>query len=306
MNIGRRVPSFAFLLLTSFIPFGEAQCPGNVVPVRYHSLGHAYMSIPISVDGAGPFEFMVDTGSEITTIEPSIASELGLQPRSRGGLTSVVGRAVVEIVIPDLIEVGGHLVRQPMVAVQSLRQLQTVDRNLRGILGEDVLARFDLLIDRKKQILCFDETGQMHSGMRGEHIPLLALPGRNSGSSSPDRLLITAKLAGGSSREAIFCLDSGTNMPLLRAESARMHRLWIMWDRALRGGVVDQRASFIPLWPRQDVRIGTHVLRDVAFVTAATTGSTVALEGEDGQLPTSLFNRIFISYANRFVVLEPQ
>lgn len=295
----------SLLFLIYSLAFGEARCPADVTPVQYHSLGYSHMSIPVWINGSGPYEFLVDTGAEITTIEPSLAAMLGLEPRGHGGLTSAVGRSVVEIVVPELIEVGGLSVRQLLIAVQNLSQLRTLNRRLRGILGEDFLAHFDVLIDRKQRILCIDETGQIQQSVRGERIPLLAGRGRSREATYPQRLLIAVTLFGSGAQQAIFCLDSGTNLPLLR-EGVLKRNPWIQWNRPMRGSTADRAASFIPLWPPQDIRIGTHVLREIAFVTPVTTAGTAALDGEDGELPTSLFERIFISHAGRFVILEPR
>ena len=42
-----------------------------------------------------------------------------------------------------------------------------------------------------------------------------------------------------------------------------------------------------------------------ATVTLADTGKDVPKVGVDGLLPTVLFRRVYISYADRFVILEP-
>ncbi len=89
-------------------------------------------------------------------------------------------------------------------------------------------------------------------------------------------------------------------------EGRLKHALWPRRDQALRGRVADQAAQYIPLWPPQDMRIGTFLLREIAFLSPVTTGSLIALRGEDGVLPTSLFQRIFISHTGRFVILEPR
>jgi hypothetical protein len=56
----------------------------------------------------------------------------------------------------------------------------------------------------------------------------------------------------------------------------------------------------------QDVRIGSQVTRQIAFITPISTGGTAIRTGEAGVLPTALFNRVFISCADHFVMFEPQ
>jgi hypothetical protein len=57
--------------------------------------------------------------------------------------------------------------------------------------------------------------------------------------------------------------------------------------------------------PPQDMKIGTLAFHQISFVTPAGTGKGVPKVEVDGLLPTALFRRVYISYADRFVVLEP-
>ena len=57
--------------------------------------------------------------------------------------------------------------------------------------------------------------------------------------------------------------------------------------------------------PPQDMQIGILSFRQISFVTLADTGKDVPKVGFDGLLPASLFRRIYIGYADRFVILEP-
>lgn len=133
--------------LSTCVVFCEARCPGNAETMRYHPLSHLQIAIPVAINGAGPYEFLVDTGAQITIIESSLKAEVHLHAEGKIGLVSGVRRAEVEVVGTNLIEVGRHAVRQAMVAVQSLGQIQVENPKVRGILGEDFLTHFDVLID---------------------------------------------------------------------------------------------------------------------------------------------------------------
>jgi hypothetical protein len=56
----------------------------------------------------------------------------------------------------------------------------------------------------------------------------------------------------------------------------------------------------------QSMQIGSLNLPQVSFAVSAESGDNVLTSEEDGLLSTALFRRIFISYADRFVVLEPR
>jgi hypothetical protein len=53
------------------------------------------------------------------------------------------------------------------------------------------------------------------------------------------------------------------------------------------------------------MQIGILAFRQISFVTLASIGKDVPKVEVDGLLPTLLFRRVFISYVDRFVVLEP-
>ena len=83
--------------------------PGSSVPwdvetIRYHSLAHSQIGVPVTINGTGPYEFLVDTGSQITIVEPSLAAELELKPQGDIDVSAVGSRSKAELVIPDLIE----------------------------------------------------------------------------------------------------------------------------------------------------------------------------------------------------------
>ena len=53
------------------------------------------------------------------------------------------------------------------------------------------------------------------------------------------------------------------------------------------------------------MQIGILAFRQISFVTLADTEKDVPKVEVGGLLPTVLFRRVYISYADRFVVLEP-
>ena len=67
----------------------EPRCPGNTASVTPRLVRPALIVIPVRINQAGPFDFRVDTGSQVTVIDPSLASELNLKAPGRVGLISV-------------------------------------------------------------------------------------------------------------------------------------------------------------------------------------------------------------------------
>jgi hypothetical protein len=65
---------------------------------------------------------------------------------------------------------------------------------------------------------------------------------------------------------------------------------------------VKREFSILPL---QSIQIGSLSLQQVSFAVPAESGENALTSKEDGLLATVLFRRVFISYADRFVVLDP-
>jgi hypothetical protein len=57
--------------------------------------------------------------------------------------------------------------------IHNLGQIQVSDPRVHGILGENFLEHFDLLIDYARGIVCLDDTKQMQEEVKGEHIALV-------------------------------------------------------------------------------------------------------------------------------------
>jgi hypothetical protein len=62
------------------------------------------------------------------------------------------------------------------------------------------------------------------------------------------------------------------------------------------------KREFVVL-PPQDVQIGTHAFYRISFATPINPRKDVPKLDFDGPLPTVLFQRVFISYTDRYAVL---
>jgi hypothetical protein len=295
----------AAVSLVVLIPalLAEHRCPGNIASVTPRFVQRALIVIPVRINQAGPFDFIVDTGSQITVVDPSLASELHLQSRGSVGLVAVSSYSQASIVMLDTLEADSHVVEKPYVAVQDIGQLQAADPRIRGVLGENFLAHFDLLIDYPHKLLCLDETGMMQKSARGERIPL-ATP-QHSENELPfmERLVISVHLSGAGARQILLQLDSGSDGPILYAGNKETE-LPILKRAKLQGDNVSKAQQAFAVLPPQDMRIGTRTFSQIPFVTPVSSAQNAPNREEDGLLPTVLFQRVYISFSDHYVVLE--
>jgi predicted aspartyl protease len=104
------------------------------------------MTVPVSIDGRGPYRFVVDTGAERTVIARELASDLSLgtgRPATMHSMSEV--SEIGTVVIPHL-EVGGKAVRGIHAPTLSRYNL-----GAEGMLGVDSLKSQRVSFDFAKQ-----------------------------------------------------------------------------------------------------------------------------------------------------------
>ena len=100
------------------------------------------MTVPVSIDGRGPFSFLIDTGSERTVVSSDIAGILALEFAEIAKLVSIAGSKMVQTVYLPEVTLGrqnyGELVA-PMLEAHHI--------GADGILGLDGLQDQRILFD---------------------------------------------------------------------------------------------------------------------------------------------------------------
>ena len=144
----------------------ELRCPAGAAAVNYRQLDHSQLAVPVRIGQSQPFEFLLDTGSQVTIIEPALAAELHLQPQGSLQVTAVSARSHQIWTSADVVEVGSLTAHPLLIVVEELGQLRAQNPSIRGVLGEDFLTRFDFLIDRNHKTLCLDPGSGMQQETR--------------------------------------------------------------------------------------------------------------------------------------------
>ena len=298
----------AFSLALATLPALEAQprCPGTTASVTPRFVQRALIVIPVKINHAGPFDFMVDTGSQVTVIDPSLASELSLNSQGRVGLVSVATYARASATVLDTLEADSMVVEKSPAIVQDLRPIQAADPRIRGVLGESFLAHFDLLVDYGHKLLCLDETSTMRDGLRGERIPFVAPQHPENELPYMERLVISVHLSGIETRAILLQLDSGSDGPILYANSKDPEVQVLERSAAQQGGNTTSAQRAFAVMPPQTIQIGDRIFAHISFVTPVSAQESLPGRNEDGLLPTLLFQRVLISSGGRYVVFNPK
>ena len=68
----------------------------------------------------------------------------------------------------DSLELGAHAATNHGVVVFDMKRLQGAGFAVRGLLGEDFLSHYDVIIDKAHSLLCIDDTGTMLATLKGD------------------------------------------------------------------------------------------------------------------------------------------
>jgi hypothetical protein len=294
LRLSSRLLAFvSFCLYLSTLPSGLGQEPFQV---KFRVVADKIV-VPVTINGAGPFDFLLDTGDTDTIIDRKLAEELHLLPAGKMILMTTQGDAVTHLVDTDSLSMRGATVRGLKLVV--VNHYANILPNVRGSLGEDFLQNFDLLIDNQRHLLQFEsEPGPLADMLTGEHMPL-SLNGFYEQKLTRNRLVVVGNIFG--NKDMALQLDSGTpsillfsklNKPSLISEKRTVHFV---------GGIFG--SSFVAdAQTVMHLRLGGKTFSDLTVLVAA--GNMPPMD-IDGLLPTSLFRSIFISHSGKFVILDP-
>jgi hypothetical protein len=234
---------------------------------------------------------LLDTGTTRTVIDPDLARQLQAPVIGEVSLTGVLHVRRDELVRLEDVRLGDALLSGMGAAVDKLTRQKMLAPGIRGILGEDFLSKFDILIDYKRHWLRFGEAPPAGERCRFETI------GQYRGLPTTNRLLIAAEFIEVSGAKVQLQLDTGAKIPELfpASQDSRSPQPW--------GGsmAASSGANGTTIYSNIAIRIGRTMVRRMDVVQSR---RAIAFDAA-GLLPAAIFRRIYISHSGGFVVLNP-
>lgn len=275
-------------------PMSFADAPGPAV-VPFHFVRGFAVVVPVTVNGHGPYEFMLDTGSTLTTVDRELGRELALAPQGQGTVMTLTESAPVPLAIADRVVLGPLTEQNVVVMIRDLSGLRQIAPTARGVLGQNALNHADFLLDYKHKLMQFDTDGELARSLGGHHVPLRREAIENN--SQYANLAVHGNVNDNGVREVELLLDSG---------SASL---------VLFGGIENSRGGYAESFVADTA--GRHLLADVRELELVVDGKSrevpthvLTLRGAGqnigGLLPTWIFNRIYISNSGGFAMFEPK
>jgi len=268
--------------------------------VRFRNEGYERMTVPVSIQGTGPYRFLVDTGADRTAVSSDLVHRLGLAAGNSASLHSIAGvSSVATATVPQL-----QLTRKP-VRVVDAPVLERSNMGADGILGVDSL---------RSQRIVFDFEGQTMS-----IVPSAAREFYND----PDAIVIEASRRNGrlvvteaniNGRPLTVVLDTGAQVSVGNA-ALRKQLLGRRVPRdahtvelqSVTGDKLVGEYTFV-----HELKMGGITLSDLAVVFAdAHTFKQLKLDDRPalllGMNAMRAFKKVSIDFANRkFRVLLPE
>lgn len=251
------------------------------------------LTVPVHIDGSGPFDFMIDTGSQATAVTREINANLGLRPAGTATLVGMASRRAVELVEVARLDIGSHTITDLSAPV-----LERANVGADGIVGLDSLQDFRVMIDFRDQTIALEDTRGREASKRGFEIVVRARQ-------KLGQLLITDALVEGV--RATVIIDTGAQASLA--------------NNALRERIRTQRASEVTTTDVNGVDLvgQMSLMRSLSIeglaltnvpLTFADTPAFEALGLTDtpalslGMNHLALFDRVAIDFANRRVMFD--
>jgi len=265
------------------------------LPVR--TIEGYLMVVSVSINDRGPFDFLIDTGTNTTLIDPELAKELGLTPKDSLQLASLGSATNVPRYYFQTFRVGPASVSNQEALAVPLPQLTAVDRKIRGVLGMNFLLHFSFRLNydrRTLELYPFPEAANVPAGLR---VPVEI---------NESRLLIKVASSASPRGSWKLALDSGIAQFLVFQQRivpppgsgacGKSHCLI-----QVSTNLADHSASTVLL---HDVSIADSRLTDTQVVVLRNDLQKPS-DPQDGLLPAAPFHSVFFDRTNATVIFSP-
>jgi predicted aspartyl protease len=265
------------------------------LPVR--TIRGYLMVVSVSINDRGPFDFMIDTGTNTTLIDPELAKELGLTPKDSLQLASLSSATSVPRYYLQTFRVGPASVSNQEALGVPLPQIAALDSKIRGILGMNFLLHFSFRLNydrRTLELYPFPEAAQVPAGLR---VPVEI---------NESRLLITVASSASLRGSWKLALDSGIAQFLVFQERIVPPSGPGSCDKSnclmqVSTNLADHAASTVLL---HDVSIAEARLPDTQVVVLRNDLQKPS-DPQDGLLPAAAFHSVFFDRTNATLIFSP-
>lgn len=308
------------LFLGAFTPALTAAAPAGAASSSFRTVGFEMLAdglvlVPVTVNGSGPHQFILDTGGATTIVSDALVRKLGLSATGNHRIDTMGGSRTAGVTHVDELRLGSETFTAVDVLWMDLANVQAGDRRIQGVIGQDLLRTRSFLIDYESHRLTFDPA--VWDGRRlpldwSDGRPLIQAVARHAGGRGKAQTSATLRFVidSGGTHVVLFdrppaheaatqaqALEAQATQPLLevlrRGAAVTMNMATHAGSRPVKTTTVD----------RVELTEGTS-LRDVTAALVPVDPAQGRIE--DGLLPASLFRAIYFDNRAGEVVLNPK
>jgi hypothetical protein len=136
-------------------PAAAADRTGSSVPLAIDARGG--VAVPVVVNGAGPFIFILDTGASRSVVSDDLAREIGAPVVAKSEVVTSAGSDMRLVVRLSSVALASAQVNALLAPVLPAANLARLGRGVRGLLGQDFLSAFNYTLDYRRRRLTWDE-----------------------------------------------------------------------------------------------------------------------------------------------------
>ncbi len=251
------------------------------------------LTIPVMIEGSGPYDFMIDTGSQATAVTHEINAALSLSSLGTATLVGMASTRDVEIVEVEKLEVGSHEVFDLVSPVLSKTHV-----GADGIIGLDSLQDFRVLIDFRDESIAVEDVSKIKNYRRGFEIVVRARP-------QLGQLLITDAVVEGV--RATVIIDTGAQASLANTalkERIRAKRAEEVITTDVNGVSISGDLAYV-----RSLTIEGLALRNVPLAFAdAPAFEALGLKDKPalslGMQHLKMFDRVAIDFSNQRILFD--
>jgi len=258
--------------------------------VRFRQVSNTLIVVSMTVSDQGPFQFVLDTGADITILDPSLAAQLSLARLGHAQQTTLAGARNLGVASLPALAVGSARVQNLPVMIQDLAELRKMDPQIQGIAGQDFLSHFNYLLDYRRHSIRIELGTEIEDAVDGDRVAT---------ETGGHRMILAAPAQSVGRADLHLMLDSGANSVVLTGAASRQIALPVQGGglEATTSGQVRMQVGRL-----RTLSLGSQQLHDVQVAVAPFDADERI---GDGLLPAALFQELYVNNREGFVVPNP-
>jgi len=250
--------------------------------------------VNVKVNGKGPFNFVIDTGSIDSVLASETLSELGLPPKDANG-----GRGDIEITFA-----GGLQIKTERSGTLSMAGLwPLIGRRFYGIIGYDILKHFVVEFDYEKKVVTFYDPEKYKYAGSGTVFPATMEMGYDP--QVPGEF----NVPGVGAIQAVFTIDTGAGGTVVTTPLVQRHALIEkVTQKVPSPGQGVSGMEFNDVVGRiSSIRLGSLVVEKPLVALSLDTDGPLAMDDLGVNVGGNILQRftMIVDYPHRQLILQP-